>query len=79
MPASRWSFTSHTLTGVKVRGDLPPDLSAYGLGDEATVRADAELHGRDFTLTGQIIGRTITPNQQGSSEWVELDIQGTES
>jgi hypothetical protein len=65
------------VSGVKVRGDLPPVLTSYVVGDDATLRIEDEVTGQLLTVTGQIIGRTIQPAGQGRTETVALDVAGT--
>lgn len=65
------------ISGVKVRGDLYPTLSSYALGDDLTLRIDESTTGRPTTIIGQLIGRTIAPAEQGRTETVTLDVQGT--
>lgn len=65
------------LTGVTVRGDLPPSLTSYLVGDDGEFRLDATTTGRPTTVVGQIIARTIEPAQPGRTERVTMDVQGT--
>jgi hypothetical protein len=74
MDAARISAV--TVSGVKVRGDLAPTLDSYVVGDDATLRLSDVLTGERLTVVGQIIGRKITPPQQGQAEGVQLDVQG---
>jgi hypothetical protein len=64
------------LSGIKVRGDLPPVVTSYEVGDDATVKIDRRLLGRPLTIVGQITGRTIEPAERGRVERVTLDVQG---
>lgn len=65
------------VSGIKVRGDLPPVVTSYTLGDDATLRIEDDITGELLTVTGQIIGRTIEPAEQGRTETVTLDVAGT--
>lgn len=65
------------VSGIKVRGDLAPTLSMYEVGDDLTVKIGAETGGAPLVIVGQLVSRTIAPNEQGSTEQVALDIQGT--
>lgn len=65
------------VSGIKVRGDLHPTLDAYALGDDLTIRVGDAATGVPTTIIGQLIGRTIDPPEQGRTERVTLDIQGT--
>ncbi len=65
------------VTGIKVRGDLNPTVIMYDVGDDATLRIGQTATGRPTTIVGQIVGRTIEPQEQGSTEKVTLDMQGT--
>lgn len=65
------------VSGIKVRGDLAPDLSSYEVGDDATLELAEGLSGEPTTIVGQIIGRKIAPPESGSTETVDLDLQGT--
>jgi hypothetical protein len=65
------------VTGIKVRGDLYPTLSSYALGDDLTIRVGDTITGQPTTIVGQLIGRAIAPPEQGRTEQVTLDIQGT--
>lgn len=64
------------LTGIKVRGDLAPDLTRYTLGDDGTFDLAATTTGQPTRLVGQIVARTIQPAQRGRTEQVTLDVQG---
>lgn len=66
-----------TLSGVKVRGDLPPTLSSYTVGDDATIKVGETTTGLTETFVGQIVGRTIRPAESGRTEEVTFDVQGT--
>lgn len=66
-----------TLTGIEVRGDLAPNLSRYQVGDDGTFVLDSSTTGQPVTIVGQIVGRTIKPAQQGRTERVTMDVQGT--
>jgi hypothetical protein len=65
------------LTGVTVRGDLAPTLSAYTVGDDGEFRVSSTVTGQPTTIVGQIIARTIEPAQKGRTERVSMDVQGT--
>lgn len=65
------------VTGLRVRGDLAPVVTSYGLGDDVAVRIGATLTGQPVTIVGQLVGRGIAPAEQGRTEQVTLDIQGT--
>lgn len=65
------------VTGLKVRGDLAPVVTSYSLGDDITVRIGATLTGQPTTVVGQLVGRSIAPAEQGRTEQVTLDVQGT--
>jgi hypothetical protein len=65
------------LSAIKVRGDLAPVVTSYGLGDDITIRVGETTTGRPATITGQLTGRTIEPAEQGRTEMVTLDVQGT--
>jgi hypothetical protein len=65
------------ITGIKVRGDLGPTVDTYSLGDDATLWLDETTIGQEATFVGQIVGRTIDPPEQGRSETVTLDVQGS--
>jgi len=65
------------LSGIKVRGDLAPDLTTYAVGDDITVDLGETLSRRQLTVVGQLIGRTITPPERGRTEGVTMDLQGT--
>ncbi len=65
------------LSGVKVRGDLPPALSSYAVGDDGTFKVGDTTTGVTETFVGQIIGRTIQPAEPGGTEQVTIDVQGT--
>lgn len=70
-------FAAETqLTGVKVRGDLAPDVTRYTLGDDGTFDLAETTTGEPTRIIGQIIGRTIEPAQRGRTEQVTLDVQG---
>jgi hypothetical protein len=64
------------LSGIKVRGDLAPNLTRYTLGDDGTFDLAATTTGQPTRIVGQIIGRTIEPAQRGRTEQVTLDVQG---
>lgn len=65
------------VTGVKVRGDLPPAVDTYNLADDATLWLDGTTLGHEATFAGQITGRTIEPPEQGKTETVTLDLLGS--
>jgi hypothetical protein len=65
------------LSGIEVRGDLAPALSRYQVGDDGTFHLASSTTGEPVTIIGQIIGRTIKPAQQGRTERVTMDVQGT--
>lgn len=65
------------LSGIEVRGDLAPVLSRYQVGDDGTFRLNSSTTGQPVTIIGQIVGRTIKPAQQGRTERVTMDVQGT--
>lgn len=65
------------VTGIKVRGDLAPKVYSYQLGDDITLKVDESVNGRPATIVGQLVGRTIDPPQQGRTETVTMDVQGT--
>jgi hypothetical protein len=65
------------VSGIKVRGDLHPTLDSYTLGDDLTIRVGDAVTGQPVTIVGQLIGRSISPPERGSTEQVTLDIQGT--
>jgi len=67
------------VTGVTVRGDLAPAVHTYQLGDDITLRLGESTNGQPATLVGQLVGRTIEPEQPGRTETVKLDVQGTVS
>lgn len=67
------------LSGIAVRGDLEPELSSYLVGDDVTVSVVDQLTRRPVTVIGQLVGRSITPPEQDSTETVTMDIQGTAS
>jgi hypothetical protein len=68
--------SSVVVSGIKVRGDLFPYLDRYAVADDATLRLNDPLTGQTLTVVGQIVGRSITPPQQGRAEGVALDVQG---
>jgi hypothetical protein len=65
------------VTGIKIRGDLAPTLTSYGLGDDVTVRVGDAVTGQPTTFVGQLVGRSIEPPERGGTEQVTLDVQGT--
>lgn len=65
------------LSGIVVRGDLAPAVTRYQVGDDGTFRLAASTTGQPVTIVGQIIGRTIEPQQPGRTEKVTMDVQGT--
>lgn len=65
------------VTGIQVRGDLDPDLASYTVGDDVQVTIRDRLTGQPLTVLGQLIGRSISPAEQDSTELVTLDVQGT--
>lgn len=70
-------FASETqVTGIKVRGDLAPDLVSYALGDDLTVKIGDTMTGQPQTVVGQLVGRTVEPAEAGRTETVTLDVQG---
>jgi hypothetical protein len=76
--ALRAGFASQfKVTGIKVRGDLAPKVYTYQLGDDITLKLDESINGRPATIVGQLVGRTIEPPQQGRTETVTMDVQGT--
>src|SRR5205085_8026242 len=62
------------VTGIKVRGDLAPQVYTYQLGDDITLKVDESINGRPATIVGQLVGRTIEPPQQGRTETVTMDV-----
>lgn len=76
--ALRAGFASQIkVTGIKVRGDLAPKVYSYQLGDDLTLAIDESVNGQPALIVGQLTGRTIEPPQQGRTETVTMDIQGT--
>lgn len=76
--ALRAGFASQVkVTGIKVRGDLTPQVYRYALGDDITLKVDESINGQPALIVGQLVGRTITPPQQGRTETVSMDVQGT--
>lgn len=76
--ALRAGFASQVrVTGIKVRGDLAPQVYRYQLGDDITLAVDESINGRPATIVGQLVGRTLEPPQQGRTETVVMDVQGT--
>jgi hypothetical protein len=65
-----------TISGVRIRGDLAPTLTAWDVGDDATLRIGETTTGQATTVIGQITGRTIEPPEQDSTERVTIDVQG---
>jgi hypothetical protein len=65
------------VSGIKVRGDLAPTVFMYDVGDDATIRVGETTTGQTTQIVGQIIGRSISPPEQDSTEQVTLDIQGS--
>lgn len=65
------------VSGIKVRGDLAPVVTSYALGDDVTLLLDENTTGQPLTVTGQLISRTILPPQQGRTEQVTMEVQGT--
>lgn len=65
------------LSGIEVRGDLAPAVTLYQVGDDGTFDLDASTTGQPVRVIGQITGRTIKPAQQGRTERVTMDVQGT--
>lgn len=64
------------VSGIKVRGDVPPVLTSYTVGDDITVKVGESVFGRPTTIVGQLIGRKIEPADRGGTEQVTLDVQG---
>jgi hypothetical protein len=76
--ALRAGFASAVkVTGIKVRGDLAPQVYRYQIGDDITLAVDESINGRPATIFGQLVGRTLEPPQQGRTETVTMDVQGT--
>lgn len=67
------------LSGIKVRGDLAPQVTRYAVGDDGTFDLAATTTGQPTRIIGQIVGRTIEPAQRGSTETVTMDVQGRAS
>jgi hypothetical protein len=65
------------VTGIKVRGDLAPKVYSYQLGDDITLALDETTNGQPGVVVGQLVGRTLEPPQQGRTETVTMDVQGT--
>jgi len=70
------------IQSVVVRGDLPPYLNTYTLGDDALYTTDGwgnrdQVDGtRDVTYTTRIMGWTVTPPEGANNETVELLLAG---
>jgi hypothetical protein len=76
--ALRAGFASQVrVTGIKVRGDLAPKVYSYQLGDDITLALDETTNGQPGVVVGQLVGRTLEPPQQGRTETVTMDVQGT--
>lgn len=65
------------VSGIKVRGDLAPTVFMYDVGDDATLRIGETTTGQTTQIIGQIVGRSISPPEQDTTEQVTLDIQGS--
>lgn len=63
------------VSGLSVRGDLEPVLTRYTLGDDITLHLTDTATGQPSTIVGQLVGRTITPPQQGRTERVTMDLR----
>jgi hypothetical protein len=64
------------VSGLTVRGDVPPYVHSYTVGDDATVKVGEATTGRPTVVIGQITGRSISPPGPGSTETVKIDTQG---
>lgn len=70
------------LSGLTVRGDLPPYFGTYAIGDDLVLAADDQTwpdnpdgsHG--VVLTSRIMGWTVTPPEGGNSEQVQFTVAG---
>lgn len=69
--------TEETITGVTVRGDRPPSMDRYGLGDEVALDLNDPLHPTPTTVLARITARRILPAQPGRNETVALELGAT--
>lgn len=64
------------VTNVKVRGDLPPVLTSYAVGDDLTLDIEDEVTPEGVRIVGQMVGRKIEPAEQDRNELVTMTVQG---
>lgn len=70
------------LSGLTVRGDLPPYFGTYSIGDDLTFEADDWIWPdntdgtRAVELASRILGWTCTPPEGSSSEQIQLTVSG---
>ena len=69
------------LSGLTVRGDLPPYFGSYGIGDDLVFEADDYIwpdqpDGRTVALASRIMGWTCTPPEGANSEKIQLTVSG---